>query len=338
MPAELCKKIFMRWITNLNTPWLHFIVLGIVFYQLQGAVFPEQKTVIEPLSKARINALQQQWQTSTGQPPSQHQLAKLIETELNRDVLLQRALELNIHLYDSIIRQRLIRNMHFLQFANGKSEGELFEQALEMRLHLNDTVVKQRLIQVMQQKLSTDNPPPPPSKEEIEAEFKKRFRELRKPPLYSFEHLFFDREREPEVPSVVVKITQEQLDFQAARHLSSPYLQGHKFSRQTPGQLSKNFGKQFVFSLEQARAKTNANTPQWFGPIRSVYGLHYVWLSAFELERDAQLEEVEQQLRNDLNYAAQAQALQNGIASLREDYDVRGSNTKALESTMAVEQ
>jgi len=322
----------MKWIIKLNKPWLHFILLGTVFYQLQGALFPEPKTVIGPLSEARVNALQLQWQASTGQQPSPQQQSRLIAVELDNDVLLQRALELEIHLYDNIVYQRLIRNMHFLQLAEGKSDAELFDQALQMRLHLDDTVVKRRLIQVMEQQLLASSPPVKPSAAQIAVEFARRTEELRRPPLYSIEHIFFNQERESEAPSVIATITQQKLNVQGARHLSSPYLQGHKFTRQTPRQLAQNFGKQFVLSLEQAQRSAQPTAlpvvepvvPQWLGPIRSSFGLHYVWLSALEPARDAQLEEVEQQLRNDLEYGAQAQALKNAIAALRDDYEVRG--------------
>lgn len=328
----------MQWVTKLNKPWLHFIVLGAVFYQLQGAIFPEPKTMIGPLSDARINALQQQWRTNTGQQPSPRQSAQLIETELNKDVLLQRALELNIHRYDNIVYQRLIRNMNFLQLADGKTDNELFEQALDMRLHLDDNVIKRRLIQMMEQRLLANNPPLPPSDEAIKAEFDQRFSELRKPPLYSIEHIFFNQDRESEAPLIIATITEQKLDFQAAKHFSSPYLQGYKFDRQSPRQLAQNFGNSFVLSLKQAvPTLQSVSQPvaqplaQWLGPMRSAFGLHYVWLNALEPARDAQLKEVEPQLRRDLDYAAQAQALQNAITHLRENYDVSRPSTEDLE-------
>lgn len=317
----------MRWTSKLKKPWLHFIILGTIFYQLQNVLFPEPKTVVGPLSQARITALQQQWHTSTGQKTSAAQQAKLIENALNDDVLLQRALELDIHRYDNIIYQRLIRNMNFLQLAEGKSDAELFEQALAMRLHLDDTVVTRRLIQVMEQRLLASNPPAPPSTEAIQTEFDKRFNELRKPPLYSIEHIFFNQQRESEAASAIDTITQQKLDYQAAKHLSSPYLQGLKFNHQTPSQLAQNFGNNFVLGLMQATSTAHPLTqpivPQWLGPLRSTFGLHYIWLSALEPARDVQLAEVREQLRIDLEYAAQAQALTAAIANLREEYDVR---------------
>ena len=51
----------MRWLGRLHKPWLHFLVLGSVLYQIQITVFPDPKTVIGPLSASRQEALQQQW-------------------------------------------------------------------------------------------------------------------------------------------------------------------------------------------------------------------------------------------------------------------------------------
>ena len=161
----------MNGLVRLNKPWLHFIVLGVIFYQLQSALFPEPKTVIGPLSEARIGALKEQWLTSTGRQPSPAQMARFVAVELDRDMLIQRALDLDFHLYDSIVYQRLILNMKFIQLAEGKSDAELGDQAIEMRIHLDDEVVKRRLIQLMEQQLLANTPPIKPVSEKIEAAF-----------------------------------------------------------------------------------------------------------------------------------------------------------------------
>ena len=316
---------------SLNKPWLHFIVLGAVLFQSQSVFFPEPKTVIGPLSEARISALQKQWLTSTGRYPTPEQIEKFIAVELDRDMLLQRALELDFHLQDIIVYQRLIRNMNFLQLAEGKSDADLFKQALEMRLHLDDEVVKRRLIQLMESQLLADNPVAKPSAEEVAAALTNRKEELRRPPRYSIEHVFFTRGRESEVAAIIARITEQKLDVQAARYLGSPFLQGHQFARQTPDQLARNFGKGFVIGLEKARHKSQMKQQQWLGPIPSAYGFHYVWLTEFEPARSAELREVEQQLRHDLEYAAKNRALRCAIATLREDYDVKGQDQKGLD-------
>jgi PPIC-type PPIASE domain len=312
----------MSFLTRLNRPWLHFIVLGCLLYYLQGVLFPQPKPVIGPLGSARLEALQQQWFASTGRPPTPQQLARMVAAELDRDMLFQRALAMELHLYDSVVYQRLLRNMRFLQLGEGKSDQQLYEQALEMRLHLGDEVVKRRLIQVMEQLLLSFNPPVPVSEQDIVAEFERRREELRRPPRYSIEHLYFNAEREAEAEAVIATIAEQHLSAAEALEFSSPFLPGYRFSRQTPDQLARHFGSEFVANLQQSDPQPGT----WRGPLRSTYGLHYVWVGEVEPERDATLEEVRAQLQRDLESEASAAALKAAIDILREDYTVLATN------------
>ncbi len=308
----------MSLIARLNRPWMHFIVLGLVLFYLQGVLFPEPKPVIGPLNEDRLEALVQQWFAATGRLPDEEQRSRMIAAELDRDMLFQRALELDLHLYDTVVYQRLLRNMRFLQLAEDKTDQEAYEQALEMRLHLGDEVVKRRLIQVMEQLLLAANPPHEPTEKEIAAEFESRREELRRPPRYTIEHIYFNREREPEMESVIATIQEQGLGPEEARELSSPFLPGYAFSRQTPEQLARHFGSAFVMNLQQADPRPG----EWTGPVASTYGQHYVWVAEIEPARDATLEEVRNLLVRDLESRHRAQALSEGIAALREDYEV----------------
>ena len=309
----------MTFLTRLNRPWVHFIVLGFVLFQLEAVLFPTPKTVIGPLSEGRLSALQQQWFASTGRLPSVEQQNRIVQAELDRDMLFQKALEMDIHLYDTVVYQRLLRNMGFLQLAEGKTDLQLYEEALDMRLHLGDEVIKRRLIQVMEQLLLAANPPLIPTEAEIEAEFTARSTQLRKPARYSIEHLYFNSEREQEVDAVIAKIEAEALSATAAREMSSPFLPGYVFSRQSPDQLARHFGASFVTNLEEAKPQAG----QWVGPVRSTYGLHYVWIEAIEPERDSTLDEVKGQLLRDLEMRSKSAALASAIENLRADYEVK---------------
>lgn len=298
---------------------MHFIVLGCLLFYLQGIFFPKPKAVIGPLDGARIKALQQQWFASTGRLPTPQQRARMVAAELDRDMLFQRAVELQLYLYDTVVYQRLLRNMRFLQLGEGKTDQELYEEALEMRLHLGDEVVKRRLIQVMEQLLLAVNPPPAVTEEELVAEFEKRREDLRRPPRYSIEHLYFNREREAELNTVIATIQERNLSVGAARQMSSPFLPGYEFKRQTPDQLARHFGAAFVKNLQEADPRPGV----WRGPLRSTYGLHYVWVSEVRPEREATLDEVRTQLLRDLESRAKAAALQGGIAAMRKNYEVK---------------
>ena len=308
----------MRFFSWLKRPWIHFVLLGVLLFWAQIRLFPEPPTVIGPLPQARLEALQQQWVSTVGRPPGPEQLARMVTAELDRDMMFQRALELELHLYDPVVYQRLLRNMHFLGLAEGKSDDELYKQALEMRLHLGDEVVKRRMIQIVEQLMLASNPPAAPTEEEIAAEFAQRKEELRRPPRYSIEHIYFNRERESEVDDIVATIDAEGLGPEQARDLGSPFLPGYRFKRQTPEQLSRHFGAAFVMNLQQAGPEAG----QWSGPVRSTYGLHYVFVEELEPSRDATLEEVRPLLLRDLESRARAAALQASTERMREDYEV----------------
>ena len=308
----------MRFLSRLNRPWIHFLVIGAALFWLQGQVFPEPRPVIGPLAQARIDGLQQQWFATVGRLPSDEQMARMIDVELDRDMLFQRGLELELHLYDTVVYQRLLRNMHFLGLAEGKSDRELYDEALDMRLHLGDEVIKRRIIQIVEQLLLAANPPAQPTAVEIEAEFQARREDLRRPARYSIEHLYFSREREAEVEEVAARIETQGLTAEQARSFSSPFLPGYVFLRQTPDQLARHFGAAFVKNLIDAGPRAGA----WLGPVRSTYGLHYVFVSEIEPDRDATLDEVRSLLERDLSSRARNAALAEGIDKLRENYEV----------------
>jgi hypothetical protein len=304
---------------RLNRPWLHFLIVGVVFYQVQAIVFPEPKTVIGPLSESVHNALQQQWLTRFGNLPTAKQKTKMIADELDRDLLFQRALELHLHLHDSIVFDQLIRNMRFLDADTKKTSTELFQVALDMRLHLGDEVVKRRLIEKMKQRLLTINPPIEVTETQIAAEFIARKHEFYRSPRYSFAHVFISSEREAELKSVIKTIQDQRLTARTARYLSSPFMSGYEFQAQTAEQLTRNFGVLFISDL----TKLGPVVGQWYGPIRSSFGWHYLWISAIEQGRDARLDEVTRQLRYSLEVSARERALQTAMAALRSEYEVR---------------
>ena len=309
----------------INRPWLHFIGLGASLFVMKSVLFPPAKTVIGPLSAARVQALEQQWSGGADIALSPTQRASLINTELDRDMLFQRALELNLHLTDGVIFQRLIRNMHFLGMAAEGGDPALFERALEMRLHLDDEVVKRRMIWLMKERLLAENPPVALTRAELFDAFERRSDALRQPPTYTFQHLYFAGDGEEDAAAAVEAIEAQELEFDAARQLGQPFLQGHSFERQTARQLALSLGWDFVREFEQSDPRAQ----QWLGPIRSSFGWHYLWVADVSPWRDAVFEEVEPRLRIDLEYEAQAEALNSAIAALHDYYDVRGPNTGA---------
>ncbi|MDO8863543.1 peptidylprolyl isomerase [Haliea sp. E1-2-M8] len=301
-------------------PWLHFLLLGALLFWLQSQLFPTPKPVVGPLGQARIEGLLGQWQAATGRRPEGAQLERILRAELERDMLFQHAVSMDLHRQDPVVFQRLVLNMQFLGLAGEEdTDAELFERALELRLHLGDEVVRRRLLQVMEQLLLASNPPQPASAAAIADAFAQRAEEFRQPLRYTFLQLFFDRNREAELADLPARIERENLDPEAALNLSSPFMHGYTFREQTPDQLARIFGAVFVSNLLAAEPSPN----RWHGPLRSAFGWHYVWVKDVTPARPAELEEVRPILRRDLELEARNRALASAIAGLAERYELQ---------------
>jgi hypothetical protein len=305
-------------ISFLRRPSLHFLVLGAALFALLRWLDPPPVPSVGPLPVSTVDNLKRQWFSTTGRMPQEEQLAGMIDAELDREILFREGLELEIYQFDPVVRQRLIRNMNFLQMAADKDEETLFREALRMDLHLGDEVVKRRLIQVMEQLLLARHPPLAPTDEDVVAAFNARREELRRPVRYSIDHVYFTRDRSDQLTSVSEQIRALPMTPAAAREFSSPFLPGYRFLSQSPQQLARNFGAAFVLDLQSQ----NPQVDSWVGPVESTYGYHLVWIEQLQLARDARLDEVRDQIIRDLKLERRRTALRDAVAGVRENYEV----------------
>jgi len=299
-------------------PWLHFVLLGCLYYLVQSFLFPESKPVVGPLSQERTEAIINKWTTISGTPPNQQKITDLISIELDRDMLFQEALDLNLHLRDDVVKQRLLMNMNFLRMTDVSNEQEQFQKALDLRLHLNDEVVKRRLISLVEQILLRANPTQTPSDQTIEEYFKKNSTNYLHPETYSFEQLFFPEEKIDEATNLMTKIAQENLTIDDIRDISYPFIQGQDFNQYSSNQLIQIFGQNFVKELQAFSIKSK----EWIGPLKSPYGLHYLWIRDYSPAHQKEFSEVRAEIINVLEYEINAATLKQATAKLREKYKV----------------
>ncbi len=300
-------------------PALHFVVIGLILFQLKNIFFPQPKPILGPLTQERIGLLKEKWILNTGRLPNAEQQILGIRAELDREMLFARAIELELFDNDPVVNQRLLQNMRFLGLYEGLSDVKIIGKAMDLRLYLDDEVIKHRLIQLMERLLLSANPPSRISDENLLSEFNTRRLELRHPPLYSIEHLYFPRDYPTEAQRFQEEVDLTDLSPSSVRDYSFPFLSGYRFFSQTPAQLKKYFGSEFVSQL----IATEPVEGSWLPPLSSTYGLHYVWLHAFEDARDAEFDEVKDSLLYDLTREAREAALQAAVVDMRKDYEIR---------------
>jgi hypothetical protein len=324
----------------LNKPWLHFLVLGLCLYclklWLQLSLPPPEPRLIYPPSEEKIAQLRGQWLRSTGRIPSAEQLRQLIEHEVDQEILFQEALQQQWHLNDEVVRQRLLRDMRFLQTESDEGaqrlldDSALLKQALEMGLHNNDLVVRRRLIQRMEMQAFAPVRQSTPTEQHLAELYNNQAQPWVSSARLSFDHIYISHDQNEDAKRKAQEIYRRSTENTDVSVMSDPFLHGLQFVSLTQQQVASYFGAAFaqaVFSLATVNSKeigTN-NTdkqPAWSAPMSSTYGEHLVSIKNVQLERAKSFEEVRNQLIDQWRRQQELRALKVMLEQLRERYVV----------------
>ena len=305
----------------LRTPWLHFLVLGVMLFVGGQWLFPEPKPVLGPPNPDRLSAMVENYTRFAPDGVSPALFERFIDTELRDELLFREALNRDLQYRDAAVEQRIIRNMRFLDANTAASDRELVEQGYALRLHLTDEVIRRRLVQIMERLIVATRPNPAPSGEALATRYQQDLDSWREPARYTFSHVFLSTERASEMPTLMAQINAENLSSDAARLLGAPFLSGYAFRRQSPEQMTRVFGAEFAAQVSATEVRAGA----WIGPVSSVFGQHYIYIEAFEPSRALPLEEVSVRIERDLVREGEEQAVVDWVKEAMAGYEVRRS-------------
>ncbi|OED48144.1 hypothetical protein ACH42_02540 [Endozoicomonas sp. (ex Bugula neritina AB1)] len=148
------------------------------------------------------------------------------------------------------------------------------EKARDIGLDRDDSVIVKRLRQKMEFMLFDSAGATPPTTEELQAYYLERADMYKSADLYSFDYVTISHRSSSEEVEKFITTNNERLK------------QGQKPTATSGQQHLKNlttqraydsFGPAFTKELEQYQRQTN----EWFGPVKSVFGTHYVNVSHF---------------------------------------------------------
>jgi hypothetical protein len=199
-----------------------------------------------------------------------------LATASAEDVLLHEALRLGLDRTDPVVRSRLVENM---RFAGGgeraQDDDALFAEALALGMAHRDVVARRRLVQALEERLAAGARV---SEADVAAYVAVHPERYASPRRVTFEQVFLSADRHPGDLEAFARAVGAQLAAQpaAARQLGEPFLLGRQFVAQSEGDLARGFGEAF------ARAVMQAPPRQWSGPIRSIYGAHFVRIDAIQ--------------------------------------------------------
>jgi len=302
----------------LGKPWFRFLLLGLVLYAVGQWAFPEPKPTLGPPNAERLRAMADNYAKFARSAASPALIERFIESELRDELLFREALKRDLHYRDAAVEQRIIRNMRFLDAQTNVSDAELVEQGYALRLHLTDEVIRRRLVQIMERLIVATTPPADPSIEAVSARYQRDIDSWQEPARYTFSHVFLSADRAKEMPALIAAVQTQELDPGAARLLGAPFLSGYTFARQSAEQMTRVFGDSFA----QALMALDVTAGAWVGPVESAFGLHYVFVEAYEPPRTLELEEVTERIVRDLVREAEEQAVADWVELAMTQYEV----------------
>ncbi|MGF1756411.1 hypothetical protein L4D76_00315 [Photobacterium sagamiensis] len=306
----------------IRKPYGHFILIGALLFGGQQLTTTELIQTVSRPSPQRITELRDDWLSSTGKVPSEQQLAQLVQTEIDKEIMYSEAFKREFHLTNSVVRLRLIRDMRFLDSESKADDDELVKTAIQMNLHENDLVIRGLMIQLIEELAYSSMNIPEPQEQELLAMYEQRASEFMMPPLVGFSHIFVsnDRNQQP-VERAQQLLAQELLTPDA----SDPFRNGLKFSMSNQRLIERYFGGVFAKQLMTLAAEQHLvddQSPQWLGPVSSSYGEHLVLIDAYTSPKQRSFANVRSKLLTDWRRQKEQAALDAMMVKLRKEYEV----------------
>jgi hypothetical protein len=222
----------------LREPLLHFLLIGVGLFLLYGALNGGRSQAPREIviSKARVDALAENFASVWMRPPTATELKGLVDDYIAEEIYYREAIAMGLDQDDTVIRRRLRQKLEFI--SEGAAEATEPSEA-ELQAYLDQHADKFALparLTFQQVYLSSDR-----RGKNVRADAEKLLAELR-------------AGRGPADP----------------REAGDPTLLPPEMAAASPQDIANTFGEEFAAQIEEAPVG------QWSGPIESGFGLHVV--------------------------------------------------------------
>ena len=196
-------------------------------------------------------------------------------------------------------------------------EEVLYREGVAAGFDLNDPIIRRRVAQKMSF-IADGMVPDAPDETAMQQWLQENIEDYEIPARFAFKQVYIDPQRHPNNLDDVLQTTKAGLDAGAdPKSFGDSTLLLREFSSISSDDVARNFGSEFAAALEQVP------TGSWQGPVRSGYGLHYVFVAENIPARDPILDEVRDAVERDLLSEQTRQINETFYSALRERYVVR---------------
>jgi len=266
----------------LQEPLLHFLALGALIFVVADVRDGGDDQHRIAIDRARIAKLAQTYTQQFGGPPSPAILRKLVDNDVDEEVLYREGLAMHLDRDDEVIRRRIVQKVQFL------------EQDL--------------------------NPPSAPSDAALRAFYDSHHARYVAPPRIAFTHVYFspDKGGDADARSRALKVL-ASLDAKTKRasERGDAYPDLYDYASIRPDDAARLFGQTPI-----AKAIFQIPAGRWAGPFRSGYGWHLVYVTAREPAHLLAFEDARDTVRSDYQADQQDAANRDAFAALKSRYTI----------------
>jgi PPIC-type PPIASE domain len=270
----------------IREPLFHFLLLGAVIFFIAGrsrsiGVTSGEKIVV---TQSQLESIVVGFSRTWMRPPTQEEMQVLVDDYVREEVLYREAKAMGLDQDDIIVRRRMRQKFEFLSEDRAARSG-------------------------------------PPSEQELEAYLRQYADKYREEPRFTFEHIFFNREKhgksaEADAKAVLARLTGKNGAAIDLEKLGDAFLLPFRFENVSAGETARLFGENFGKQLVSVEAGN------WAGPLESNYGLHLVRIDEREPETAPPLANVRDAVLRDLLNERRKQELDAQYAKLRARYTI----------------
>ena len=271
-----------KWRGLVHEPLVHFFAIGLVLFALAEHHRAQTNIYRIVVTPERVRQVAGRYRVEYGAEPSAATLARLVEADLDEEVLYREGLARKLDSNDEIVRRRVVQKMQFLA-----------------------------------QDLAT---PAEPGEARLQAWYQAHAAQYAAPATVSFSHIYFAdgaqgagaaRRR---AVAVLAGLSEAVV---RAPDRGDPFPDLYDYAGFGPEQARRLFG-----ATELSRALFEAPPRRWIGPLRSAYGWHLVRVQSVQPSRIPPYSTVRDRVRADLLAADQAAANRRSFAALKARFTI----------------
>jgi peptidyl-prolyl cis-trans isomerase C len=191
----------------LREPLVYFLLAGTGLFWLTANLGGEAQRIV--VTEAELNRLNSQWQAQMGQPPSDTELAALVEQWIREEIYYREAKAMGLDDDDIIIRRRLAQKLTFLT---------------------EDLIADQTLRQ-----------------EDLEAYYREHADRYSEPRRLSFSHRYYSRERRQNAAADARADLEAARNGEVPS--GDPFMLQAQYSERSQRQIGELFGSEFAAEM-----------------------------------------------------------------------------------------